>query len=229
MEDRDRYTIARKEMVNQQIARRGLHNPRLLRALQRVPRHLFLPLTLRDHAYEDRPLPIGKGQTISQPYIVALMTSLLALEGDEVVLEIGTGSGYQAAVLAEMARTVHTVERHEDLANAARARLVRLGYYNTRVHCADGSLGWPEAAPYQGIMVTAAAALAPEPLLAQLDEGGRLVIPVGDFRGQTLQVWTRESGHFETQDVLPVSFVPLRGKFGWSPEDWQNPDGVEEP
>lgn len=216
-------------MVNEQIARRGLHNPRLLKALQHVPRHLFLPLSMRDFAYEDRPLPIGNGQTISQPYIVALMTSLLALEGDEVVLEIGTGSGYQAAVLAELARTVHSVERYEDLAKAAAARLVRLGYTNTLVHCADGSLGWPEAAPYHAIIVTAAAASAPAPLLEQLADGGRMVIPVGSFHGQTLQLWTREKGKLDYQDILPVSFVPLRGKYGWSQDDWENPAAPDEP
>lgn len=229
MEESDRFSIARARMVNEQIARRGLHNPRLLKALQRVPRHLFLPLSMRDYAYEDRPLPIGNGQTISQPYIVALMTSLLALEGNEVVLEIGTGSGYQAAVLAEMARTVHSVERYEDLAKAAASRLVRLGFYNTHVHCADGSLGWPEAAPYNGIVVTAAAASVPGPLLEQLAEGGRMVIPVGSYHGQILQLWTRLGGKLDYEDMLPVSFVPLRGKLGWSEEDWDTPCGLDEP
>lgn len=228
MEENDPFTIARVKMVNEQIARRGLRNPRLLTALQRVPRHLFMPLTMREYAYEDRPLPIGNGQTISQPYIVALMTSLLWLEGDENVLEIGTGSGYQAAVLAEMARTVHSVERFEDLADSARARLVRLGYYNTQVHCADGSLGWPEAAPYDGILVTAAAAAAPKPLLEQLAEGGRMVLPVGGIQGQMLQLWTREGGKLEYEEVLPVSFVPLRGKYGWSQEEWENPGSTVE-
>lgn len=229
MDDEDRYVIARARMVNEQIARRGLHNPRLLQAMQQVPRHLFLPMSLRDHAYEDRPLPIGMGQTISQPYIVALMTSLLRLQGDEVVLEIGTGSGYQAAVLSQMARAVHTIERFEDLANAAQARLVRLGYYNTQVHCADGTLGWPDAAPFGGILVTAAAERVPEPLLDQLAEGGRLVIPVGNMLGQVLQLWTRESGKLDVQDVIPVSFVPLRGQWGWSQEDWQHPEDIGEP
>lgn len=229
MEEGDRFTIARAKMVSEQIVRRGVNEPRLVRVLQRVPRHLFVPLSMRDYAYEDRPLPIGNGQTISQPYIVGLMTSLLALKGDEVVLEVGTGSGYQAAVLAEMAGTVHSIERFEDLAKAAAVRLVRLGYYNTHVHCADGSLGWPEAAPYNGIIVTAAAATAPSPLLEQLADGGRLVIPVGSYHGQILQLWTRESGRFDCEDVLPVSFVPLRGKYGWSPEEWENPEIQDEP
>lgn len=224
-EEKDRFTTARAEMISEQIVKRGLRNQRLLDALLRVPRHLFLPLDLRDYAYEDRPLPIGMGQTISQPYIVALMTSLLALKGDEVVLEIGTGSGYQAAVLAEMARAVHTIERHEGLADSARARLVRLGYHNIQVHCGDGSLGWPDAAPYDGIVVTAAAARAPEPLLDQLAEGGRMVLPAGGVSGQILQVWTRQLGRLDYQDVIPVSFVPLRGQHGWSLDEWDNPGG----
>ncbi|MFZ3080322.1 MAG: protein-L-isoaspartate(D-aspartate) O-methyltransferase, partial [Bellilinea sp.] len=188
---------------------------------------LFLPPPLRSHAYEDRPLPIGQNQTISQPYIVALMTSLLALKGEEKVLEIGTGSGYQAAILSEMARIVHSIERHQELADAARARLVRLGCYNVQVHCADGSSGWSQAAPYQAIIVTAAAAAAPKPLLEQLAEGGRLVLPVGGSQGQVLQLWTRESGRLDYQDMLPVSFVPLRGEFGWSENDWGTPDKEE--
>jgi len=219
----DEYSRLRAEMVAEQIARRGLHQPRLLEAFNQVQRHLFMPLPVRQHAYEDRPLPIGKGQTISQPYIVALMTSLLALNGDEAVLEIGTGSGYQAAILSEMAQTVHTIERYQELADTARARLVRLGYYNVQVHCADGSSGWPEAAPYQAIIVTAAAAATPRPLFEQLAEGGRLVLPVGGSQGQTLQLWTREAGRLDFQDVLPVSFVPLRGEFGWSDQEWEPP------
>ncbi len=220
MEFQDEYSRLRANMVAEQIIRRGLHQPRLLDAFSKVERHLFIPLPLREHAYEDRPLPIGKGQTISQPYIVALMTSLLALNGDETVLEIGTGSGYQAAILSELARSVHSIERHQELADVARARLVRLGYYNVQVHCADGSAGWPEAAPYQAIIVTAAAAAAPRPLLEQLAEGGRLVLPVGGSQGQTLQLWTREAGRLDFQDVLPVSFVPLRGEFGWNEQEW---------
>jgi len=227
----DEYSRLREEMVKDQIARRGLNDPRLLEVFRQVQRHLFLPPSMRSHAYEDRPLPIGKGQTISQPYIVALMTSLLALTGTESVLEIGTGSGYQAAILARLTESVHTVERHCELADAARARLTRLGFYSVQVHCTDGSAGWAEAAPYQAILVTAAAAAAPKPLLEQLAEGGRLVLPVGGSQGQVLQLWTRESGRLEFQDMLPVSFVPLRGEFGWSETDWENPgDGeVHEP
>ncbi|MHB0967890.1 MAG: protein-L-isoaspartate(D-aspartate) O-methyltransferase [Bellilinea sp.] len=223
----DEYTRLRTEMVAAQIARRGLRDPRLLAAFQQVQRHLFLPQPLRSHAYEDRPLPIGQNQTISQPYIVALMTSLLELKGEENVLEIGTGSGYQAAILSIMARTVHSVERYQELADAARARLVRLGYYNVQVHCADGSSGWPQAAPYQAIIATAAAAAVPKPLLEQLVEGGRLVLPIGGSQGQVLQLWTRESGRLDYQDILPVSFVPMRGEFGWSEDDWRTMDKEE--
>ncbi len=227
MEVMDEYTRLRTEMVAAQIARRGLRDPRLLAAFQQVQRHLFLPQPLRSHAYEDRPLPIGQNQTISQPYIVALMTSLLELKGEENVLEIGTGSGYQAAILSIMARTVHSVERYQELADAARARLVRLGYYNVQVHCADGSSGWPQAAPYQAIIATAAAAAVPQPLLEQLVEGGRLVLPIGGSQGQVLQLWTRESGRLDYQDILPVSFVPMRGEFGWSEDDWRTTDKEE--
>jgi len=227
MEVMDEYTRLRTEMVAAQIARRGLRDPRLLAAFQQVQRHLFLPQPLRSHAYEDRPLPIGQNQTISQPYIVALMTSLLELKGEENVLEIGTGSGYQAAILSIMARTVHSVERYQELADAARARLVRLGYYNVQVHCADGSSGWPQAAPYQAIIATAAAAAVPQPLLEQLVEGGRLVLPIGGSQGQVLQLWTRESGRLDYQDILPVSFVPMRGEFGWSEDDWRTMDKEE--
>lgn len=214
----DAFDAMREQMIADQVAARGLRNPRLLDALQRVPRHFFVPEALRLRAYQDRPLPIGNDQTISQPYIVALMTSLLNLRGDEVVLEIGTGSGYQAAVLSLLAREVHTIERFLDLADAARLRLRALGYNNVFVHAGDGSLGLPEFAPYQGIVVTAAAPIAPEPLKAQLDEGGRLVIPVGPKGGQDLQLWTREHGVLHVENIIPVSFVPLRGELGWREE-----------
>ncbi len=218
--EEDKFRALRESMVAQQIEKRGLRNPRLLAAFRKVPRHAFVPAALQYRAYDDGPLPIGKGQTISQPYIVALMTSLLALEGHERVLEIGTGSGYQAAILAEMAQEVHTIERHAPLAERAAGTLARLGYTQVHVHCADGTLGWPQAAPYEGILITAAAATAPKPLLEQLAEGGRLVVPVGDWMGQVLQVWTRENGRYDFESIIPVSFVPLRGKYGFSDEDW---------
>ena len=218
------FAQLRADMVADQIARRGLRDQRLSQAMLKVPRHLFVPRAVRAYAYEDHPIPIGYGQTISQPYIVALMTSLLALRGDENVLEVGTGSGYQAAVLAEMAKQVHTVERFEELADSARERLERLGYRNVHVYCGDGSQGWPAAAPYDAIIITAAADEVPTPMLEQLTEGGRMVLPVGDLHGQVLQLWTRTAGRFESQDIIPVSFVPLRGKYGWSQADWDFPD-----
>lgn len=220
----DLYQPEREAMVTGQIARRGLRDPRLLDALRRVPRHLFVPPELRARAYADGPLPIGSGQTISQPYIVALMTSLLALRGGENVLEIGTGSGYQAAVLAELVSSaektgsVHTIERVSPLAEQAGAALRLLGYANIFIHTGDGSLGWPENAPYNGILVTAAAPSPPQPLIEQLAEGGRLVIPVGGRQGQDLQLWTKENGKMIFESLIPVAFVPLRGSLGWTDE-----------
>ena len=207
-------------MVTEQIERRGLISPRLLETFRRVPRHCFVPLDLQQLAYTDGPLSIGDGQTISQPYIVALMTSLAALQGDENVLEIGTGSGYQAAILAGMAKTVHSIERFASLADRARQVLMQRGFNNVQVHEGDGTLGWVEAAPYQAVLITAAAPRPPKPLLEQLCEGGRLVLPVGDRNAQNLQVWTRQGEHFTTESIIPVSFVPLRGKYGWNEEHW---------
>ena len=208
------------EMVRDQIERRGLRAPHLLEALRRVPRHEFVPAHLRASAYDDCPLPIGCGQTISQPYIVALMTQLLALQGTETVLEIGTGSGYQAALLACLAREVHSVERIPELAQRAAAVLLRLGFDNVCVHTADGSEGWPPAAPYQGILITAAAPAAPPALLSQLAVGGCMVLPVGGRSGQILQRGERTPQGMEWEDILPVSFVPLRGQQGWDPTHW---------
>ncbi len=216
----DPFISLREKMVIEQIAHRGLRSPRLLEAFRRVPRHYFVPPDCQKNAYDDGPLPIGIGQTISQPYIVALMTSLLALEGGETVLEIGTGSGYQAAVLAELAKTVHTIERHAPLAEKASEILSKLGYTNVFVHTGDGTRGWPDTGPYQGILVTAAAPCPPQPLLDQLAEGGKLVIPVGDHYGQDLQVWERQGNKFEPDSIIPVMFVPLRGEFGWKDEEW---------
>jgi protein-L-isoaspartate(D-aspartate) O-methyltransferase len=189
--------------------------------MRQVPRHLFVPPDVRHLAYHDGPLPIGDGQTISQPYIVALMTSLLALKGDENVLEIGTGSGYQAAILSRLAKTVHTVERHINLAVRASQTLQELGYTNVFVHHGDGTLGWPEAAPYDAILVTAAAPTAPPPLLEQLADGGYLVLPVGNRFSQDLQRWQRTGQHYQTESFLPVAFVPLLGKYGWKEELWE--------
>ena len=223
MTEFDYYETARRLMVSEQIERRGIKNPRLLDTLRKVPRHLFVSAELEKKAYDDDPLPIGAGQTISQPFIVALMTSLLSLEGNENILEIGTGSGYQAAILANLAKTVHTIERHAELAEHAKSVLFALGLDNVFVHLGDGSLGWPEAAPYQAIIVTAAAPSPPAPLLEQLaPENGRMVIPVGSFPEQDLQVWQMENGRLNNDSILPVAFVPMRGMYGWKEEEWKN-------
>lgn len=208
----------RHRMVADQIERRGIKDQRLLEALREVPRHEFVPTEQRRSAYIDAPLPIGDGQTISQPYIVALMTSLLNLGGDEKVLEVGTGSAYQAAILGELAERVYTLERFEGLAQEARARLERLGYENVEVIVRDGSAGLPEFAPYDAILVTAAAPRVPEPLENQLADGGRLVIPVGGRLGQVLELWRRDGQKMISERVTPVAFVPLIGKHAW-PED----------
>lgn len=210
------YKKQRQRMVVEQISRRGLNEPRLLSAMQTVPRHLFVPPEYCLSAYEDGPLPIGFGQTISQPYIVALMTNLLQLQGNERVLEVGTGSGYQAAILGKMAQEVHTIELLPELAESAAKRLAKLGMANVHIHVGDGSLGWPDNAPYAGILVAAAAPQAPPALLEQLADGGRLVIPVGGQGFQELEVWERKGGRYEASSVLSVAFVPLRGEQGWN-------------
>ena len=209
------YTSQRQRMVSEQIIARGVHDPRVLDAMRQVPRHRFVPAEYADMAYSDGPLPIGQGQTISQPYIVALMSEMLELQGGETVLEVGTGSGYQAAVLAHLAKTVHTVERHAALSEQAGRILQELGLNNVAVHLGDGSLGLPEYAPFQGIMVTAAAPAVPQPLLDQLADGGRLVVPVGSHGGQMLERWRRLGNTFDQEYTLAVAFVPLRGAHGW--------------
>jgi protein-L-isoaspartate(D-aspartate) O-methyltransferase len=202
---------AREEMVVEQIEARGVADAATLAALRRVPRHEFVPPALEREAYADHPLPIGHGQTISQPYIVAFMTEALGLRGGERVLEVGTGSGYQAAVLACIAARVYSIEIVEPLATEARERLERLGYSNVEVRAGDGYRGWPEAAPFDAIIVTAAAPRIPQPLEAQLRDGGRLVIPVGDDL-QELVVVTRHGDSFAEKRVLPVRFVPMTGR-----------------
>jgi len=209
------YQLACEQMVERQIARRGIKDARLLEVFRSVPRHLFVPKKNRDHAYSDGPLPIGNSQTISQPYIVAYMTDLLNLQGDETILEVGTGSGYQAAILGKIAAEVHTIERHEKLAHSAQKLLERLGYGNIHVHHGDGTLGLPEFAPYAGVMVTAAAPFVPRPLLEQLQDGGKLIMPVGERFGQVLELWQRQGEEFTKQKLTPVAFVPLLGKHGW--------------
>jgi len=218
MEEQD-YELYRQRMVNEQLRERGIRNPRVLEAMSRIPRHLFVPFEYRAHAYSDGPLPIGHGQTISQPYIVALMTQMLRLKGSERVLEIGTGSGYQAAVLAYLAKEVHTVERLDYLAERAARVLDNIGFQNVFIHQGDGTLGWPPEAPYDRILVTAAAPIAPQTLLDQLEDGGRMIIPVGSRGGQHLEAWERQGPDFVHESVLPVAFVPLIGRHGWE-EDW---------
>jgi len=201
----------REAMVATQIAARGVKDPKVLAAMRRVERHLFVPQAMRAQAYEDHPLGIGHGQTISQPYIVAFMTEAAGLRGGETVLEIGTGSGYQAAVLGQIAARVFTIEIVPPLAESSAALLKRLGYSNVAVRSGDGYLGWPEAAPFDAILVTAAAPKIPAPLKEQLKEGGRLVLPIGDD-WQELMVVTRRGGLFEEKRLLAVRFVPMTGK-----------------
>lgn len=207
---------ARQDMVKQQLIPRGIRDPRVLEAMGKVPREAFVPDAMKTQAYDDRPLPIGKDQTISQPYIVALMTEALELKGTETVLEVGTGSGYQAAVLAELCHTVYTVERIESLLDNAKNILQDLGYNNIRYKVFNGTLGWPEYAPYDGIIVTAAAPRIPKPLLEQLAEGGRVLVPVGDRLGQSLIKVTRVDRGFFEKDLGGVRFVRLIGDYGWA-------------
>jgi protein-L-isoaspartate(D-aspartate) O-methyltransferase len=202
----------RNSMVDEQIERRGVTDARVLAAMRAVPRHLFVPESLRAESYDDRPLPIGEGQTISQPYIVALMTSLLEPRPGDRVLEIGTGSGYQAAVLARLVRDVYTIEILEPLARQAERALAEQGLRNVHVRVGDGYQGWPEEAPFDGIIVTAAAPdHPPKPLLDQLKVGGKMVIPVGRFF-QDLLVITKAADGIEKRNVIPVRFVPMTGE-----------------
>src|SRR5947208_6340442 len=210
-------STARRQMVAHQIVERGVRSEPVARAMREVPREAFMRAELREFAYSDSPLPIGEGQTISQPYIVAYMTDVLELEGGERVLEVGTGSGYAAAVLSRIADEVYTIERHPSLARSARAALERLGYDNVHVIEGDGTRGWPEAAPYDAIIVAAGGIEVPPALRSQLAVGGRLLIPVGPTpREQQLVRVTRVSeDEFEQEDLLPVRFVPLIGEQGW--------------
>lgn len=219
MSQDETYALERQLMVDEQLRPRGIADARVLSAMGSVPRHEFVRPTDMDLAYADMPLGIGYHQTISQPYIVALMTELLAPRPDEIVLEIGTGSGYQAAVLARLCRQVYTLERIPELAEHARATLHRLEVRNVEVIAGDGSLGWPLQAPFPAIMVTAAAPHVPKPLLAQLADGGRLVLPVGGRDGQILECWTRHGPKTEHARIAPVAFVPLVGDQGWGAEE----------
>lgn len=205
----------RDMMVDLQLIPRGIRDKRVLSAMRKVPRHLFVPEVIRYSAYDDMALPIGEDQTISQPYMVAIMTELLELKGDEKVLEIGTGSGYQAAVLAELAGEVYTIERIAALADKARERLMGLGYNNIAVMASDGTLGLQDRAPFDRIIITAAAPEIPEPLVAQLKEGGVVVAPVGERFSQILIKGKKEKGTLVREYHTPCVFVPLIGEYGW--------------
>lgn len=209
--DPDPTARARAAMVERQIAARGVRDARVLAVMREVPRHLFVPPDQAAQAYDDHPLPIGSGQTISQPYVVAFMTEQLRLTGTEKVLEIGTGSGYQTAVLARLAAQVRSIEIRPELAAEATKRLEAFGAPNVSIRAADGFYGWPEEAPFDGILVTAAPETVPEPLLAQLAPGGRMVIPVGGFY-QELKVIERTPDGYRERSVLPVRFVPFVGE-----------------
>ncbi len=210
-----RETQARRRMVQEQLAARGIHDRRVLHAMSAVPRHLFVPPSERAAAYEDRALALPRGQTISQPYMVATMTEALAPEPNDRVLEIGTGSGYQTAVLAELAREVYTVERDPELALDARELLEELGYGNVRYLVGDGTLGWASQAPYDGIIVTAGAPAPPRELQAQLRDGGRLIIPIGTRDEQELYRVTRRGDDYPMEWITSCRFVPLVGEEGW--------------
>jgi len=210
------YRDLRKRMVEYQIIGRGVRDRGVIEAMLNVPRHLFVPAPYREEAYNDYPLSIGRGQTISQPYMVAVMTEALELKGDEKVLEIGTGSGYQTAVLAEIVSEVFTIERDPLLAERARELLESLGYRNIHFRVGDGTLGWPEEAPFDRIIVTAAAPSIPKPLKAQLRVGGIIVIPVGGRYGQTLVKGKKLSdGNMEIEELFECAFVPLVGEYGF--------------
>lgn len=209
------FWLQRTWMVEDQLRRREIRHPRVLEAFLEVPRHEFVLPEHVAHAYEDCPLPIGEGQTISQPYMVAVMTQALELTGSETVLEVGTGSGYQAAILARLARLVYTIEAVASLADRARERLQRLGYDNVTCIVGDGSQGYPEAAPYDAMLVTAAAPRVPEAMTEQLGEGGRLTIPVGEMYSQELVLVRKENGRLSQKTINYCRFVPLTGKYGW--------------
>lgn len=212
----DPTEYARRTMIETQLIPRGISDPRVLEAIRTTPRHLFVPPSLRRHAYEDRPLEIGSGQTISQPFMVAAMTQLLRLHPQDRVLEIGTGSGYQAAVLSKLAARVVTVERIPELAEQAARTLASLGIQNVESKIGDGTLGWPESAPYDAIIVTAAGPAVPAPLKEQLADGGRLLCPVGGRDSQRLVLVARRGDEFTESEGIGCIFVPLIGAEGWT-------------
>ena len=206
------FATARRRMVEEQLVARGLTNTQVLAAMTKVPRHQLVPEAYRPNAYSDFPLPIGHDQTISQPFIVAFMTDQLAPKPTDKVLEIGTGSGYQAAVLAELVRTVYTIEIVEPLGRRAEVDLKRLGYTNVFVRVGDGYQGWPEAAPFDSIIVTCAPDKVPQALIDQLKDGGRMIIPIGSAWNQELYIFSKTAGKIQKKAILPVRFVPMTGK-----------------
>ncbi len=213
-ENEDNYVISRQLMVRNQLENRGIMDEKVLNAMRTVPRHLFVPKDYRDYAYDDHPLPIGEGQTISQPYVVALMTGMLDLQEDDKVLEIGTGSGYQAALLAEICNNVYSIEIIEPLAEKARRRLRKLGYHEVEIKIGDGYKGWPAHAPFDAIIVTCAPTHVPPALQDQLAEGGRLAIPLGGKVTQQLVLMEKRNGKLEEIRSVPVRFVPMIDKKG---------------
>ena len=210
------YETLRKRMVQEQLIPRGIKDPRVLNAFYKIERHKFIPENLRNTAYADFPLPIGESQTISQPYIVALMTECLGLTGKEKVLEIGTGSGYQTAILAELAGEVYSIERFESLAERAQTILCDLGYKNIKIKVGDGTMGWEEARPFDRIIITAASPKVPLPLIDQLTDNGKLILPLGESFSQVLTLVEKKDGKLKSIDVCGCVFVPLIGKHGWS-------------
>lgn len=206
------YLSLRQKMVDRQIKARGIKDSLVLKAMQMVPRHLFVPKSERKNAYDDNPLPIGYDQTISQPYIVAFMTEMLSLDGDEKVLEIGTGSGYQAAVLGEIVKMVCTIEIVPELCQKADVILSEQGYSNIKAKCGDGYEGWPEFAPFDAIMLTAAPTKIPQPLVDQLKIGGRMILPIGKFYQELILLKKQPNGQLKKEKLIPVRFVPMTGK-----------------
>jgi protein-L-isoaspartate(D-aspartate) O-methyltransferase len=218
LNEADKYIVERERMVEDQLVARGIKDPRVLKAFREIPRHAFVSDSLQHQAYNDYPLPLEHGQAISQPYMVALMTECLHLKGDEKVLEVGTGSGYQAAILARLARRVYSIERDTVLARKARELLTRLKFENVVIKVGDGTLGWREFAPYDGIIVTAGSPLVPEPLQKQLRDAGRLVVPVGSSAFQNLMCIEKKGTQFKTDEICGCTFVPLIGDHGWAQE-----------
>ena len=208
----NKYERLRYDMVRTQIERRGVKDEQVLNAMRNVPRHKFVPTSLKEYAYRDQPLPIGANQTISQPYIVAYMTEALEPSKEDKVLEIGTGSAYQAAVLAEIVNEVYTIEIIPELAEQAQKQLQQMKYSNVHVRCADGYKGWPEEAPFDGIIVTAAPDHIPQPLIEQLKPGGRMIIPVGSGYQELILITKSDDGKIKKQTLLPVRFVPMTGQ-----------------